>query len=724
MKRRWSTLSSLALAGALALTSSPFGARVLAAGAGAGTIKHVLLISVDGLHASDLQNYVATHPDSTLASLSGMGVTYPNASTSRPSDSFPGLLSIVTGGSPKSTGVYYDASYDRTLYAPSDTSCITPGAEIVYDESIDYNPNATDGGRNATPDSIDRDKLPRTVDLGGNCIPLYPHDFLKVNTIFQVIKRAGLRTAWADKHPAYDIVNGPSSYYGVRGVDALYTPEINGVIPDPDNMNSTDIGTTNVTSTIRYDNLKVQAIVNETDGHESVTPTVNAGVPAIFGMNFQAVSVAQKAYTGGYAPDPRAIGGFTPTGDLVTALDYVDTSIGRMVHELGIRGLLTSTQVIVTAKHGQAPIDRSTLRRIGHQVGPVLGAAAAHVTDDDVALVWLNDQSKTGDAVNTLTANKSKIAVSDPSTQILSGSRLARQFGDPTDMTNMTSYPRTPDIIVTPDLGVIYTGDGPTKKISEHGGFSKDDTNVALLVSNPNLTAAGTTNTAAVSTTQIAPSILSVLGINPSALQAVQLEKTQTLPGLNYGGTAPTGNGTALAVTMVQTNELSPTVTDAPDAVGTVSVTADPAADQVCYAATVSGLTSRAIEFHIHHGAAGQNGPVVVPFVVPPMDPNGAATAPFGGVTRGCLPNVDAMHLGLVEDIAANPGNYYVNLHTTTHPMGEIRSQLALAQNTGGGAATPELGSGELVATALLPLAGVLLYRRQRRARRGVARQG
>lgn len=54
-------------------------------------VKHVLLISVDGLHAVDLTNYVATHPDSTLAQLSKHGVTYTNNSTSIPSDSFPGL---------------------------------------------------------------------------------------------------------------------------------------------------------------------------------------------------------------------------------------------------------------------------------------------------------------------------------------------------------------------------------------------------------------------------------------------------------------------------------------------------------------------------------------------------------------------------------------------------------------------------------------------------------
>ena len=53
-------------------------------------VKHVLLISVDGLHALDLANYVATHKDSTLAALSLHGVTYTNNSTSTPSDSFPG----------------------------------------------------------------------------------------------------------------------------------------------------------------------------------------------------------------------------------------------------------------------------------------------------------------------------------------------------------------------------------------------------------------------------------------------------------------------------------------------------------------------------------------------------------------------------------------------------------------------------------------------------------
>ncbi len=48
-------------------------------------IAHVLLISVDGLHDSDLSHYIAGHPQSALAKLSGHGITYSNAMTSFPS---------------------------------------------------------------------------------------------------------------------------------------------------------------------------------------------------------------------------------------------------------------------------------------------------------------------------------------------------------------------------------------------------------------------------------------------------------------------------------------------------------------------------------------------------------------------------------------------------------------------------------------------------------------
>lgn len=63
-------------------------------------IKHVLLISVDGMHQSDLNWYIANHPNSELAQLAGRGAEYTNAHTSDPSDSDPGGTAIMTGGDP------------------------------------------------------------------------------------------------------------------------------------------------------------------------------------------------------------------------------------------------------------------------------------------------------------------------------------------------------------------------------------------------------------------------------------------------------------------------------------------------------------------------------------------------------------------------------------------------------------------------------------------------
>jgi hypothetical protein len=80
-------------------------------------------------------------------------------------------------------------------------------------------------------------------------------------------------------------------------------------------------------------------------------------------------------------------------------------------------------------------------------------------------------------------------------------------------------------------VGVTYSGS--TAKQAEHGGFSHDDTNVMILVSNPKITAK--TLTTPVQTAQIAPTILSVLGLNPRSLQAVQIQGTEGLPGVSLG---------------------------------------------------------------------------------------------------------------------------------------------------------------------------------------------
>ena len=184
-------------------------------------IKHILLISVDGLHALDLSTYIKSHPQSTLAQLSSHGVTYTNASTSTPSDSFPGLLALITGGSQISHGLFYDVSYDRTIFAPTDPTCSNPagpGNMMVFDESIDKYINGV------SQNQIDPTKLPNHI-VNGKCVRMFPHNAMRSNTIFEVVKAAGGHTAWEDKHPAYDLVNGPSG----TGVDDLYTPEITNV---------------------------------------------------------------------------------------------------------------------------------------------------------------------------------------------------------------------------------------------------------------------------------------------------------------------------------------------------------------------------------------------------------------------------------------------------------------------------------------------------------------
>ncbi|MFP3589290.1 alkaline phosphatase family protein, partial [Paraburkholderia sp. SIMBA_055] len=83
-------------------------------------VRHVLLISVDGLHEQDVARCIAANTCPNMALLAKSGVTYTNAYTPGLSDSFPGLAALVTGGLPKSAGLFYDVSYDRTLYAPSD----------------------------------------------------------------------------------------------------------------------------------------------------------------------------------------------------------------------------------------------------------------------------------------------------------------------------------------------------------------------------------------------------------------------------------------------------------------------------------------------------------------------------------------------------------------------------------------------------------------------------
>jgi len=488
-------------------------------------VNRVLLLSIDGLHAVDLAECVQENSCPTLARLSSTGVTYTNASTSRPSDSFPGLTAQITGGLPPTTGIWYDVTFNHALFSPG-SNCTGPaGTQVPFDESIDFDNTQLDGGASSHGGAaIDATTLPRDPLHG--CAAVYPHSYLRVNTIFEVARAAGLHTAWSDKHPAYDLANGPSG----TGVDDLYNPEIASLVPAGTcNSDGTASWTDSICAVETYDGFKVAAILHEIDGLDH-TGTVATGIPAIFGMNFQAVSVAQKLHSdpqfgqGGYS----YVGGvIRPGAGLLNAIGFVDSSVGRMVDELSKNGLLSDTLIIVSAKHGQSPIDVSKRVGIDPQgdgtpgsiFGQIIGSAYAFDLADDGVLMWLSDQSQTANAVAKLATPANQAALGTQ--EILSGNLLTQTFDDP------LLDPRTPDIILKTNTGVIFTGGS---KIAEHGGLNEDDVHVALLVSNPNFSSK--VIRAPIQTTQIAPTIVQSLGLDPENLKAVVIEKTAVLPGL------------------------------------------------------------------------------------------------------------------------------------------------------------------------------------------------
>ncbi|HVJ06860.1 MAG TPA: alkaline phosphatase family protein [Acidisarcina sp.] len=504
----WKQIASAAALGAMLLAAAHTPALADENESGASTeVKHVLVLSFDGLHAIDLANYIQSHPASAFADLARHGVRYSNASTSKPSDSFPGILAPLTGGSPNSTGVWYDDAYDRKYSPPlvdadgnplGDKNCTVIGTEVVMDESIDKNMNAIDGGG-----GINEDRLPR--DPANGCAPVYPWQYSRVNNVFEVVKAHGGLTAWSDKHVgAYTILYGPSG----KGLDEYYSPEVAA---------NNSIATSSVDECIKYDDLKRDAVLNWIRGYD-YTGKNWVGVPTVFGSNFQEISVGQKVINGGYIDE---IG--TPSAELGKALAHADSDLGMFINALKTQGIYQNTAIILATKHGQSPIDKSRLqtRNTGVKVpGSFLGSTVAQETTDDISLIWLTDASQTETDADILQQNQAAIHAE----KIYSGNTLQLMFNDP------SKDSRTPDIIVQPELGVIYTKS--TSKIAEHGGFSLDDTSIGLLVSYPGL--APRVIKEAVDTRQVAPTILRSLGLNPYELKAVQMESTPSLPGLSH----------------------------------------------------------------------------------------------------------------------------------------------------------------------------------------------
>ena len=487
-------------------------------------IRRVLVISIDGMHALDMALWLKNNPNSALGQLSARGVNYTNASTTKPGDSIPATVGIFTGGSAASGGMYYDDAYNRAWFAPTNVTCSgTPGTVVDLKFGINLNPDGSGG--------VDPTKMPRQI-VNGLCTPVLPHNMMRLNTVFEVIRSTLGPTAYSEKRPSYEFLNGPSG----TGVADLYTPEINCqphyTAPPPAPPTGTCANALlSLIDTEAFDDLRVQSVINEIDGKDH-TGTSTVGVPVLFGMNFQALNAAKKdSLGGGYADD---LG--TPNAALVDALTHTDASIGRMVTELTNQGLIQTTAIIITAKHGESSLDPS--KRVIDTNSAIqkaliaggYGGTIAKLTEKTAALIWLQNQADMPTVAGILTTKGNETALNIA--QILSGESLKLLFPDP------LTDPATPDVIVVPNLGVNFEPSlitGLPAVQAEHGGLNENEIHVPLLV------VGGSTNgiainpgiiRAAVTTTQIAPTILELLNLDPNALQAVRLENVGVLAGL------------------------------------------------------------------------------------------------------------------------------------------------------------------------------------------------
>jgi len=159
------------------------------------------------------------------------------------------------------------------------------------------------------------------------------------------------------------------------------------------------------------------------------------------------------------------------------------------------------------------------------------GDLVAVSVDDDGVIMWLNDRSTQATEFakdylldhngigNDINGNP-KPYTSSGLVTVYAGEAAADSFGvKPGD-------PRVPDIFGIAKVGTVFTGGHG--KIAEHGGTNPQDRDVPLVVSGAALGEHGVSNQP-VETTQIAPTILSLLGLRPSALKAVRLEGTKVL---------------------------------------------------------------------------------------------------------------------------------------------------------------------------------------------------
>jgi hypothetical protein len=232
-------------------------------------------------------------------------------------------------------------------------------------------------------------------------------------------------------------------------LDDYYSPEVDSnVVALPGVHTSQDISCATIRDSLAdltswtnsfeniqcYDGIKVNALLNEIAGK---THTGGAAkIPVLFGMNFQSVYIGESVYEPGTGNGGYLNAAALPSSALVKQIEYVDAAMGDIWNALHAAGIYQDTLIIITAKHGESPIDPALYVANGSNtpatlLGPVIPPSESPLTpggigatEDDVSVLWLKKGASVDSAVALLEKNAAAIGLG----QIFYGPTLALNY--------------------------------------------------------------------------------------------------------------------------------------------------------------------------------------------------------------------------------------------------------------------------------------------------------
>ena len=334
---------------------------------------HIVLLSVDGLHAFDLAYWITSHPHSALAELSRRGVTYTNAHTPA-AEPAAGLLALTTGGTPISTGIITSDGYDRDL-SPIGSACSQVGTELSLGSAI-------------APSKV------VALDPKNGCRPLAAHDLLRVNTMFEVVTEKVGSTAWAGEDSATtDLLRGPSG----KGLKAACDDAAG-------------------------DRARVDALIGWID-----EPTVHA----LFGMSFTGIAESQRrvGYLDGLGTPSQGLAKALQELDDSIGRIVQELKAKRLFDSTWIVVAAPYAQSPVDRRQ-RTVIPLARLRKTADTTVP---SGVVHISGGDVAMIWVLQTAQTDRLAKSLAADAMSLSIQD----IYYGARLALTLNTPADDSRM-----------------------------------------------------------------------------------------------------------------------------------------------------------------------------------------------------------------------------------------------------------------------------------------------